>query len=94
LSNNVTALLHGHRVKRLLGRMLDETEFLSDYGIRAISKYHEQHPYVFNVGGMELSVNYLPSESNSSLSDYADYVHGISLFVGGMTLYPGFETGG
>jgi hypothetical protein len=47
--------------------MLDETEFLSDHGIRAISKHHEQHPYVFNVNGMDLSVQYLPAESNSGL---------------------------
>ena len=61
------SLLRGHRMKRLLSRMLDETEFLSDHGIRAISKHHEQHPYVFNVNGMDLSVQYLPAESNSGL---------------------------
>ncbi len=61
------SLLRGHRMKRILARMLDETEFLSDYGIRAISKHHEQHPYVFNVDGMDLSVKYLPGESNSGL---------------------------
>jgi len=61
------SLLRGHRMKRLLARMLDETEFLSDYGIRAISKYHDQHPYVFNVDGMDLSVRYLPAESDSGL---------------------------
>ena len=61
------SLLRGHRMKRLLARMLDETEFLSDYGIRAISKHHDHHPYVFNVGGMDLSVQYLPGESNSGL---------------------------
>jgi hypothetical protein len=61
------SLLRGHRMKRLLARMLDETEFLSDYGIRAISKHHEQNPYVFNVDGMDLSVKYLPGESNSGL---------------------------
>jgi hypothetical protein len=61
------SLLRGHRMKRILARLLDETEFLSDYGIRAISKHHEQNPYVFNVGGMDLSVKYLPGESNSGL---------------------------
>ena len=61
------SLLRGHRMKRILARMLDETEFLSDYGIRAISKHHDQHPYVFNVDGMDLSVRYLPGESNSGL---------------------------
>ncbi len=61
------SLLRGHRMKRLLSRMLDETEFLSDYGIRAISKHHDQHPYVFNVNGSDLSVRYLPAESDSGL---------------------------
>ncbi len=61
------SLLRGHRMKRLLARMLDETEFLSDHGIRAISKYHDEHPYVFNVNGMELRVRYLPAESDSGL---------------------------
>jgi len=61
------SLLRGHRMKKLLARMLDETEFLSDYGIRAISKHHQQNPYVFSVNGMDLSVNYLPAESDSGL---------------------------
>jgi len=47
--------------------MLDETEFLSEYGIRAISKHHDPHPYVFNVNGADLSVRYLPAESDSGL---------------------------
>jgi len=61
------SLLRGHRMKRLLKRMLDETEFLSDYGIRAISKHHHRQPYVFKVNGMDLSVRYLPAESDSGL---------------------------
>jgi hypothetical protein len=61
------SLLRGHRMKRLLSRMLDESEFLSDYGIRAISKFHDRHPYVFNVNGMDLGVRYLPAESDSGL---------------------------
>jgi len=61
------SLLRGHRMKRLLKRMLDETEFLSDYGIRAISKHHQHQPYVLNVNGMDLSVHYLPAESDSGL---------------------------
>jgi hypothetical protein len=47
--------------------MLDETEFLSPYGIRAISKYHDGSPYVFNADGMDLSVRYLPGESDSEI---------------------------
>jgi hypothetical protein len=61
------SLLRGHRMKRLLARMLDETEFLSDHGVRAISKFHDRHPYVFNVNGMDLGVRYLPGESDSGL---------------------------
>ncbi len=41
------SLLRGFRMKALLRRMLDETEFLSDYGVRALSKAHQDHPYVF-----------------------------------------------
>ncbi len=52
------ALVRGHRMKRLLKRMLDPEEFLSDYGIRAISKYHAEHPYVYRAHGMEYVVSY------------------------------------
>jgi hypothetical protein len=61
------SLLRGHRMKMLLKRMLDETEFLSDYGVRAISKYHEANPYVFDCAGVTLAVKYLPAESDSGL---------------------------
>jgi hypothetical protein len=61
------SLLRGHRMKRLLARMLDETEFLSDYGIRALSRHHEQRPYAFDVMGMPLTVRYQPAESDSGL---------------------------
>lgn len=61
------SLLRGHRMKRLLARMLDENEFLSDFGVRAISKVHEREPYVFTVDGADLTVRYLPAESDSGL---------------------------
>jgi hypothetical protein len=61
------SLLRGHRMKCLLRRMLDESEFLSDYGVRALSKHHDVNPYVFPVNGMELSVKYQPGESDSGL---------------------------
>ena len=60
---HLLSLLRGHRIKRILHRMLDETEFLSDYGIRSLSKYHEQHPYEFRIDGQTLSVQYTPAES-------------------------------
>jgi hypothetical protein len=62
---HLLSLLRGHRMKCLLRRMLDETEFLSDYGIRSISKYHEAHPFVFEHSGSRFSINYAPGESTS-----------------------------
>jgi hypothetical protein len=54
-------------MKRILKRMLDETEFLSDYGIRALSRAHEQQPYVFRHDGMDLQVGYRPGESDTGV---------------------------
>jgi hypothetical protein len=64
---HLLSLLRGHRVKRILCRMLDETEFLSDHGVRSVSKYHGQHPYQFRIDGQVLSVQYTPAESNIPL---------------------------
>ena len=50
-----------------MSRMLDESEFLSPYGIRAVSRYHAAHPYVFSVHGQEYRVDYLPAESNTGM---------------------------
>ncbi len=61
------SLLRGHRMKMLLKRMLDETEFLSDYGVRALSRYHQDHPYVFHAMGNPFTVSYQPGESDSGL---------------------------
>jgi len=66
-NRRLLSLLRGHRMKRLLRRMLDESEFLSDYGVRALSRVHERQPYVFTVDGMDLSVRYQPAESDSGL---------------------------
>jgi hypothetical protein len=63
----IAALVNPERLRRILGRMLDENEFLSPYGIRALSRYHAEHPYVFRVEGQEHSVSYLPSESDSRM---------------------------
>jgi hypothetical protein len=63
----IFALVNPQRLRRILSRMLDENEFFSPYGIRALSRYHAQHPYVVSVQGHEHRVNYLPAESDSSL---------------------------
>jgi hypothetical protein len=63
----IIALLNPERLRRILSKMLDENEFLSPYGIRALSKVHDQHPYVFNVQGHEYRVAYLPAESNTGM---------------------------
>jgi hypothetical protein len=63
---HLLSLLRGHRMKCLLKRMLDETEFLSDHGIRALSKQHSE-PYKFYANGSEFSVKYTPGESETSL---------------------------
>lgn len=64
---HLLSLLRGHRMKKILQRMLDESEFFSDYGIRAVSKFHEQHPYEFWVNGNCFSVTYTPGESTTGL---------------------------
>ncbi len=61
------ALVNPDRLRRILTRMLDENEFLSPYGIRALSKFHQQHPYIFHAGGQEHRVDYLPAESNNGM---------------------------
>ncbi|HWZ69806.1 MAG TPA: hypothetical protein VNW89_18430, partial [Stellaceae bacterium] len=55
------------RLRRILSRMLDENEFLSPYGIRALSRYHAEHPYTFWTQGQEYRVNYLPAESDTGM---------------------------
>ena len=59
------ALLRGHRLQHVLKRMLSESEFLSDYGIRSLSKYHENNPYELQIEGVKHGVSYVPGESNT-----------------------------
>ena len=63
----IMAMVSPERLRRILTKMLDENEFLGPYGIRALSKFHEQHPFVFHVQGQEYRVDYLPGESNSGM---------------------------
>jgi hypothetical protein len=61
------SLLRGHRMKGLLRHMLDESSFLSDYGIRALSKIHERAPYCLDAAGTHREVCYWPAESLNGL---------------------------
>ena len=61
------SLLRGHRMKLLLRRMLDPNEFLSDYGIRSISKAYQEHPYNYYLNGNDYQVRYDPAESDSDM---------------------------
>jgi hypothetical protein len=66
-ARRLLSLLRGHRMKCLLKRMLDETEFLSDYGIRAVSRHHKDQPYCFSWAGQSFGVSYESAESHSGL---------------------------
>ena len=59
------SLLRGHRMKKLLTRMLNESEFLSDYGVRALSREHLEHPFNLKIGNVDQSVHYAPAESDT-----------------------------
>ena len=61
------SLLRGHRMKAILRRMLDESEFLSNYGVRAVSRYHLENPYTYSWNGNSVSVQYQPGESGTGL---------------------------
>src|SRR6202043_1587848 len=61
------SILDETKLRRILAKMLDENEFLSPFGIRSLSRYHAEHPYVFNAGGQEYRVSYLPAESDTGM---------------------------
>jgi hypothetical protein len=61
------ALCHEDRLRRILRRMLDTEEFLSPYGIRSISRFHKDQPYVYKADGSEARVDYEPAESTTGM---------------------------
>jgi hypothetical protein len=63
----LASILDETKLRRVLARMLDENEFLSPHGIRSLSRYHAEHPYVFHAGGQEYRVSYLPAESDTGM---------------------------
>ena len=63
----LTSILDENRLRRVLTKMLDENEFLSPYGLRSLSRFHADHPYVMHVDGHEYRVGYLPAESDTGM---------------------------
>jgi hypothetical protein len=63
----LASILDETKLRRVLARMLDENEFLSPYGLRSLSRYHADNPYVIHVDGQEYRVDYLPAESDSGM---------------------------
>jgi hypothetical protein len=63
----LASVLDETKLRRILAKMLDENEFLSPYGIRSLSRYHAEHPYVFVAGEREYRVSYLPAESDTGM---------------------------
>ncbi|HEX6435966.1 MAG TPA: glucosidase, partial [Candidatus Binatia bacterium] len=61
------SILNKQKLERVLAYLLDENEFLGSHGIRSLSRYHLEHPFVFQVGGQEYKVHYLPGESNTGM---------------------------
>ena len=63
----LASILNETRLRRVLAKLVDESEFFGPYGVRALCRYHADHPYVFNTGGQEYRVDYLPGESDSGM---------------------------
>ena len=86
------SLLDDKKLRRVLARMLDPNEFLGDHGIRSISRYHLEHPYVFNSNGREYRVSYLPAESDTGMfggnSNWRGPISGAHQRAPGSRLHP------
>ena len=63
----ILSVCNKQKIERILSYMLDEKEFLGPYGIRSLSRYHLEHPFVFHVGHQEYRVQYLPAESDTGM---------------------------
>ncbi|MCI0640773.1 MAG: glucosidase, partial [Gemmataceae bacterium] len=63
----LASILDETKLRRVLAKMLDENEFLSEFGIRSLSRFHADHPYVFHAGGQDYRVSYLPAESDTGM---------------------------
>lgn len=63
----LASILDENKLRRVLAKMLDENEFLSEFGIRSLSRFHADHPYVLRAGGQEYRVAYLPAESDTGM---------------------------
>jgi hypothetical protein len=63
----LAAVLNETKLRRVLAKMLDENEFLSPFGIRSLSRYHEKEPYEFHLGNENYRVSYLPAESDTGM---------------------------
>ncbi|MCU0223504.1 MAG: glucosidase [Acidobacteria bacterium] len=66
-NRRLMSVLNRQKLERVLGYLLDENEFLGPYGIRSLSRYHRDHPFVFHVAGRAYDVSYLPAESNTGM---------------------------